>query len=252
MMHLIDRALSLLPNTPTKITNNSTSITPDSVMAAQTKAQKKAAAARKAERAAERAARKRKRDAPDDDVDETVEENDNWGEDQTAVSVPKGRNVDDDNVSSNEESSESEDSDGEIEEEIEEDLANAQLKSPEPTDNPSVVSDLSNASRGELIKLLEESRQALLDFQEKGGGWAKKRRKVMPSTVDEKKIDVEVTNILRYEIVRFLKFQRPGWNAWSNEKGTVCKMICDKVVNWPMDVTLEYKKKMWCRLFEPS
>jgi hypothetical protein len=28
-------------------------------------------------------------------------------------------------------------------------------------------------------------------------------------------------------------------------------MICDKVVNWPMDVTTDYKKKMWCRLFEP-
>jgi hypothetical protein len=204
---------------------------------------RKAAAARKA--AELRAARKRKRDAPGDYVDETVEESDNWAEDQTAVSVPKGR--DEDNVSSNEESSESEDS----EVEMEEDLANTQLKSPEPTDNPSVVSDLSNASRGELLKLLEESRQALLDFQENGGVGAKKRRKVMLSTVDEKKIDVEVTNILRYEIVRFLKFQQPGWNAWSNEKGTVCRMICDKVVNWPMDVTLEYKKKMWCRLFEP-
>jgi hypothetical protein len=211
-------------------------------MAGLTKAQKKAAAARKAAAAT----RKRKRDAISED-ETPVEENDKWGEDQTAVSFPRGKNVDDDDVSSNEESSESEDSDGEIDE----DLANTQLKSPEPTDNPSVVSDLSNASRGELIKLLEESRQALLDFQENGGGWAKKRRKVMPSTVDEKKIDVEVTNILRYEIVRFLKFQKPGWNAWSNEKGTVCKMICDKVVNWPMDVTLDYKKKMWCRLFEP-
>jgi hypothetical protein len=214
-------------------------------MAGLTKAQKKAAAARKAAAAA--AARKRKRDAIRDDEGETVEENDKWGEDQTAVSVPRGRTVNDGDVSSNEESSGSEDSD----EEIEEDLANTQLKSPEPADNPSVVSDLSNASRGELIKLLEESRQALLDFQENGGGGARKRRKVMPSTVDEKKIDVEVTNILRYEIVRFMKFQKPGWNVWSNEKGTVCKMICDKVVNWLMDVTLDYKKKMWCRLFEP-
>jgi hypothetical protein len=74
MMHLIDRALSLFPNTPIKITDNcSTSITPDNVMATLTKAQKKAAARKAAEL---RAARKRKRDATGDDVDETVEEND--------------------------------------------------------------------------------------------------------------------------------------------------------------------------------
>jgi hypothetical protein len=62
--------------------------------------------------------------------------------------------------------------------------------------------------------------------------------KMVPSsTVDEKKIDMEVTNILRYEIVRWMKFQTPGWNGWSNKPGTVCKIICDKVVNWPMNVT---------------
>jgi hypothetical protein len=152
---------------------------------------------------------------------------------------------DEENVEiTNNDESESESSDDE-----DEDLNGAQFSF--QAEKTSDVSDLSCASKTQLIRMLEETRRTLLDLQEEGYVPKKKKMKMMPSTVDEKKIDMEVTNILRYEIVRWMKFQTPGWNGWSDKPGTVCKIICDKVVNWPMNVTEDYKRRMWCRLFEP-
>jgi hypothetical protein len=133
-----------------------------------------------------------------------------WEEDQTAVSQPRvGRTNEDTEQRSETEDDESSD------DEKDEDLNGTQLKSPEQ--NLSEVSDLSCADRLMLIKMLEESRQTIIDLQE-AMPTKKKQKVVLPSTADEKKIDVEVSNILHYEIVRWLKFHRPGWNAWSDRR----------------------------------
>ena len=229
VMRLIDGALSLFPNTPTKtIRTTATAVTPDiiNIMSGKKKGTK----------------RKVTTVSRDDDA---LTDDDRWEENQTERSVTSksaGRKDDlDDENSSDDDSSDEENSVM---------LRGGQLKS--PGSNPSEVSDLSCVSRSQLIKMLEDTRRTCLDLQERGAmGPKKKKQKVEPETADEKKIDLEVTNILRYEIFRWLKFQKTGWNVWSNVDGTVCKMICDKVVNWPLDVTEEYKKKMWCKLFEP-
>lgn len=229
VMRLIDGALSLFPNTPTKsFRTTATAVTPDiiNIMSGKKKGTKRKVATV----------------SRDDDA---LTDDDRWEENQTERSVTSksaGRKDDlDDENSSDDDSSDEENSVM---------LRGGQLKS--PGSNPSEVSDLSCVSRSQLIKMLEDTRRTCLDLQERGAmGPKKKKKKVEPETADEKKIDLEVTNILRYEIFRWLKFQKTGWNVWSNVDGTVCKMICDKVVNWPLDVTEEYKKKMWCKLFEP-
>ena len=261
LMKLVDGAISFFPNTPTKanISNNSTkAVSPEISNNMANDKGRKMAASKKGDTTV--TVSKRRKAVVDDNVSNAgskkskvskatkVTNDDDWEEDQTAVSQPRvggtNENTEQRSETEDDDSSSSDDDD----EDDEDDLNGTQLKSPEQ--NLSEVSDLSCADRLTLIKMLEESRRTIIDLQE-AMPMKKKQKVVLPSTADEKKIDVEVSNILRYEIVRWMKFHQAGWNVWSEEEGTVCKMICDRIVNWPMDVTTDYKKKMWCRLFEP-
>lgn len=234
MMRLFDAALSLFPSTPPKRDNIHLLVTPEAPNMAKNQATK----------VVTRGSKRKTRSG--EAVSKTVSVVSERGSSRGQASV-YGADVmnDEENVEiTNNDESESESSDDE-----DEDLNGAQFSF--QAEKTSDVSDLSCASKTQLIRMLEETRRTLLDLQEEGYVPKKKKMKMMPSTVDEKKIDMEVTNILRYEIVRWMKFQTPGWNGWSDKPGTVCKIICDKVVNWPMNVTEDYKRRMWCRLFEP-
>lgn len=235
MMRLFDAALSLFPSTPPKRENIHLLVTPEAPNMAKNTAPKVMT------RGSKRKTRSREA------VSKTVSvesEQDSSSRGQASVYGADVLNGEENIEINNNVHSESESSDDE-----DEDLNGAQLAF--QAEKTSDVSDLSCASKTQLIRMLEETRRTLLDLQEEGYVPKKKKMKMMPSTVDEKKIDMEVTNILRYEIVRWMKFQTPGWNGWSDKPGTVCKIICDKVVNWPMNVTEDYKRRMWCRLFEP-
>jgi uncharacterized protein YktA (UPF0223 family) len=127
-----------------------------------------------------------------------VTKDDDWEMDQTAVSQPRaGRNNDDDSVEQRSDSDDDESSeDGE-----EDKLNGTQLKSLEQ--NLSEVSDLSCADRLTFIKMLEASMRTIIDLQE-AMPTKKKQKVVLPSTADEKKIDVEVNNILIKDITTMM------------------------------------------------
>jgi hypothetical protein len=68
---------------------------------------------------------------------------------------------------------------------------------------------------------------------------------------DEKVIDNEVRSIMRNEIVRWFKFPEGGWNLWSEMDGTVCKILCDKMVSWPTGATSVQKRRIWEKTIAP-
>ena len=80
---------------------------------------------------------------------------------------------------------------------------------------------------------------------------AVKKHKVVKLTEDDKVVDNEVLTIMKFEIVRWMKFPKSGWNLWSEAEGSICKMICDKMVSWPTQVTNAHKKRVWDRVIAP-
>jgi hypothetical protein len=56
---------------------------------------------------------------------------------------------------------------------------------------------------------------------------------------------------MRNEIVRWFKFPEGGWNLWSEMDGTVCKILCDKMVSWPTGATSVQKRRIWEKTIAP-
>jgi hypothetical protein len=118
----------------------------------------------------------------------------------------------------------------------------------EELEEPSMVSDLSDYSKDQLLELVQEQRKQLFELQNES---CKKRKELPPLTKDEKVIDNEVRSIMRNEIVRWFKFPEGGWNLWSEMDGTVCKILCDKMVSWPAGATTVQKRRIWEKTIAP-
>ena len=118
----------------------------------------------------------------------------------------------------------------------------------EPNEEPSMISDLSDYSKDQLLELVQEQRKQLFELQSES---CKKRKELPPLSKDEKVIDNEVRSIMRNEIVRWFKFPEGGWNLWSEMDGTVCKILCDKMVSWPTGATSVEKRRIWEKTIAP-
>jgi hypothetical protein len=166
LMKLVDGAISFFPNTPTKadINNNSTkAVSPENFNnMANTGGRRKAATIGTQSTTETVSSKRRKVGRKDKDnvsnVGSKVTNDDDWEIDQTAVSQPRvgGNNED---IAQRSETDDDESSD---DDEEDDDLNGTQLKSLEQ--NLSEISDLSCADRLTLIKMLEESRQTIIDL----------------------------------------------------------------------------------------
>jgi hypothetical protein len=118
----------------------------------------------------------------------------------------------------------------------------------EEYEEPSMISELSDYSKDQLLELVQEQRKQLFELQSES---CKKRKELPPLSKDEKVIDNEVRSIMRNEIVRWFKFPEGGWNLWSEMDGTVCKILCDKMVSWPAGATTAQKRRIWEKTIAP-
>jgi hypothetical protein len=118
----------------------------------------------------------------------------------------------------------------------------------EEYEEPSMISELSDHSKDQLLELVQEQRKQLFELQSES---CKKRKELPPMSKDEKVIDNKVRSIMRNEIVLWFKFPEGGWNLWSEMDGTVCKIICDKMVSWPAGATTVQKRRIWEKTIAP-
>ena len=166
----------------------------------------------------------------------TLDEDDNWDneENQTQMSKSRESAVSDDLFGNDDEHQD------------EESILGTRLST--PRGQGTVVSDLSDFSKQDLVRLVEEQRRTIAEYEMRG---AKRQKRAVPLTENEKVIDNEVMSIVRHEIFRWLKFPAVGWNLWSEEAGSVCRRICDKMSSWPTGVTCATKKSIWDRVISP-
>jgi hypothetical protein len=122
------------------------------------------------------------------------------------------------------------------------------LAEEEEYEEQSMVSELSDYSKDQLLELVQEQRKRLFELHNES---CKKRKELPPLSKDEMVIDNEVRSIMRNEIVRWLKFPEGGWNLWSEMDGTVCKILCDKMVSWPAGATNAQKRCIWEKTIAP-